>query len=104
MRLWEEDRKTVVMVTHDVDEALFLADRVVMMTSGPAATIGEILSRPFPRPRARVAVLNHPEYYLHRDRLLTFLEERATAPRQSPVVAGAGQKHRESAAYATGGA
>jgi nitrate ABC transporter ATP-binding subunit len=95
MRLWEEDRKTVVMVTHDVDEALFLADRVVMMTSGPAATIGEVLTVPFPRPRARVAVLNDPEYYLQRDRLLTFLEERAASP---------GQEHRESAAYAAGGA
>jgi ABC-type nitrate/sulfonate/bicarbonate transport system ATPase subunit len=52
MRLWEEDRKTVLMVTHDVDEALFLADRIVMMTSGPAATIGEILAIPFPRPSA----------------------------------------------------
>ena len=104
MRLWEEDRKTVVMVTHDVDEALFLADRVVMMTSGPAATIGEILTVPFPRPRARVAVLNHPEYYRQRDRLLTFLEERAASPGQSPVAAGAGQEHRESTAYASGGA
>jgi nitrate ABC transporter ATP-binding subunit len=103
MRLWEEDRKTVVMVTHDVDEALFLADRVVMMTSGPAATIGEILPVPFPRPRARVAVLNHPEYYRQRDRLLTFLEERAASPGQSPVAAGAGQEHRVSLAlpYAT---
>ena len=79
MRLWEEDRKTVVMVTHDVDEALFLADRVVMMTSGPAATVGEILAVPFPRPRSRVAVLNHPDYYRWRDHLISFLEERAAA-------------------------
>ena len=79
MRLWEEDRKTVVMVTHDVDEALLLADRVVMMTSGPAATIGEILVVPFPRPRSRVAVLNHPDYYRWRDQLISFLEERAAA-------------------------
>lgn len=48
MRLWEEDRKTVLMVTHAVDEALFLADRIVMMTSGPATTVGEIFSVPFP--------------------------------------------------------
>ncbi len=78
MRLWEEDRKTVLMVTHDVDEALFLADRIVMMTSGPAATVGEILSVQFPRPRCRVDVLNHPDYYRLRDHLIAFLEERAT--------------------------
>jgi nitrate/nitrite transport system ATP-binding protein len=77
MRLWEEDRKTVLMVTHDVDEALFLADRIVMMTSGPAATIGEILAIAFPRPRSRVDVLNHPDYYQLRDHLIAFLEERA---------------------------
>jgi nitrate ABC transporter ATP-binding subunit len=78
MRLWEEDRKTVLMVTHDVDEALLLADRIVMMTSGPAATIGEILTVPFPRPRARVDVVSHPDYYRLRDHLITFLEERAS--------------------------
>jgi nitrate ABC transporter ATP-binding subunit len=77
MRLWDEDRKTVLMVTHDVDEALFLADRIVMMTSGPEATIGEILAVPFPRPRSRVDVLNHPDYYHLRDHLIAFLEERA---------------------------
>ena len=79
LRLWDEDRKTVVMVTHDVDEALLLADRVVMMTSGPAATIGEILTVPFPRPRSRAAVLNHPGYYQLRDQLIGFLDERAAA-------------------------
>jgi nitrate ABC transporter ATP-binding subunit len=79
MRLWDEDRKTVVMVTHDVDEALLLADRVVMMTSGPAATVGEILMVPFPRPRSRAAVLNHPGYYQLRDQLIGFLEERVAA-------------------------
>jgi len=79
MRLWNEERKTVVMVTHDVDEALLLADRVVMMTSGPAATVGEILTVPFPRPRSRAAVLNHPSYYPLRDQLIGFLEECAAA-------------------------
>jgi ABC-type nitrate/sulfonate/bicarbonate transport system ATPase subunit len=79
MRLWDEDRKTVVMVTHDVDEALLLADRIVMMTSGPAATVGELLTVPFPRPRSRAAVLNHPSYYQLRDQLISFLEERAAA-------------------------
>ena len=78
LRIWEKDRKTVLMVTHDVDEALLLADRIVMMTSGPAATIGEILSVPFPRPRTRVEVLGRPDYYHLRDYLITFLEERAS--------------------------
>src|SRR6266511_3597559 len=77
MHLWDEDRKTVVMVTHDVDEALFLADRVVMMTSGPGATVGEMLMVPFPRPRSRAAVLNHADYYQLRVQLIGFLEERA---------------------------
>src|SRR5437773_1221648 len=79
MRLWEEDRKTVVMVTHDVDEALLLADRVVMMTSGPAATIGEILSVPFPRPRRREEIVATSEYFEVRDAVVGFLEERAHA-------------------------
>jgi nitrate/nitrite transport system ATP-binding protein len=87
LRIWEKDRKTVLMVTHDVDEALLLADRIVMMTSGPAATIGEILSAPFPRPRTRVEVLGRPDYYHLRDYLITFLEERAShvPPHPSPT-------------------
>jgi ABC-type nitrate/sulfonate/bicarbonate transport system ATPase subunit len=80
MRLWDEDRKTAIMVTHDVDEALFLADRIVIMTRGPAATIGCILSVPFPRPRTRVEVLNNPEYYHLREQLITFLEGEGHAP------------------------
>jgi hypothetical protein len=76
MRLWQEERKTVLMVTHDVDEALLLADRIVMMTSGPAATVGEVLTVPFSRPRSRVAVLGHPDYYKLRDGLISFLENR----------------------------
>jgi nitrate ABC transporter ATP-binding subunit len=74
MRLWEERRTTVLMVTHDVDEALLLADRVVMMTSGPAATIGDELVVPLPRPRRRAEALADPQYYAARDRLLAFLE------------------------------
>jgi nitrate/nitrite transport system ATP-binding protein len=75
--LWARDRKTALMVTHDVDEALFLSDRIVMMTSGPAARVGEILEIPFPRPRERSAVLSHPEYYPLRERLIGFLEGQA---------------------------
>lgn len=74
---WEQHRKTVVMVTHDVDEALYLADRLILMTDGPAATVGEILSVPFPRPRHRAEVLEHPEYYACHQRVLDFLEHHA---------------------------
>ena len=80
MELWEAKRKTVVMVTHDVDEALLLADRIVMMTSGPAATIGEILEVPFPRPRHREQMLAGADYFWLRDSILSFLEEGAAQP------------------------
>jgi ABC-type nitrate/sulfonate/bicarbonate transport system ATPase subunit len=73
--LCARDRKTALMVTHDVDEALFLSDRVAMMTSGPAATLGDLLHVPFERPRDRTAVLEHPDYYALRERLIGFLEE-----------------------------
>ena len=74
MALWERTRRTVIMVTHDVDEALLLADRIVLMTSGPAATIGRILPVGFPRPRRREALLDRPDYFWLRDSVLGFLE------------------------------
>ena len=74
MTLWERTRRTVIMVTHDVDEALLLADRIVLMTSGPAATIGQILRVEFPRPRAREEILSRPDYFWLRDQVLGFLE------------------------------
>jgi ABC-type nitrate/sulfonate/bicarbonate transport system ATPase subunit len=74
MALWERTRRTVVMVTHDVDEALLLADRIVLMTSGPSATIGQILRVEFPRPRRRDEILARPDYFWMRDAVLAFLE------------------------------
>jgi ABC-type nitrate/sulfonate/bicarbonate transport system ATPase subunit len=74
LTVWREKRITALMVTHDVDEALFLSDRIAMMTSGPAAKVGDILEVPFERPRNRQAVLEHPEYYNLRERLIGFLE------------------------------
>ena len=77
IELWRRDKKTALMVTHDVDEALFLADRIVMMTNGPEAEVGDILQVAFPRPRERKAVLEHPDYYKLREYLIEFLEVRA---------------------------
>jgi nitrate/nitrite transport system ATP-binding protein len=75
LKLIEKERTTALIVTHDVDEALFLADRVVMMTSGPHAKVGQILEVPFARPRVRAEVMEHPSYYELRAELITFLEE-----------------------------
>jgi ABC-type nitrate/sulfonate/bicarbonate transport system ATPase subunit len=75
LELWQKQRITALMVTHDVDEALFLSDRVAMMTSGPGARLGAVLDVPFERPRKKSAVLEHPRYYALRDELIGFLEE-----------------------------
>jgi nitrate ABC transporter ATP-binding subunit len=94
LQLWRKDKKTALMVTHDVDEALFLSDRIVMMTNGPSAKVGDILEIPFPRPRNRSDVLDHPEYYRLRERLISFLEGQSHAksgtPPKSPVSKDAG--------------
>ncbi|MEX2204865.1 MAG: ABC transporter ATP-binding protein [Myxococcota bacterium] len=73
--VWGRERTTALMVTHDVDEALFLADRIVLMTKGPRARVGEILTTGFARPRVRAEVLEHPEYDRLRLRMLAFLAE-----------------------------
>ena len=67
---------TVLMITHDVDEAVLLSDRIVMMTNGPAATIGEILQVPLPRPRERLGLASSTIYLKCRQRVLEFLHER----------------------------
>ena len=77
IELWRKDKKTALMVTHDVDEALFLSDRIVMMTNGPEAEVGDVLEVKFPRPRDRKSVLEHPDYYKLREHLIEFLEVRA---------------------------
>jgi nitrate ABC transporter ATP-binding subunit len=77
LNLWQRDQKTALMVTHDVDEALYLSDRVVMMTDGPEATVGAILEVNFPRPRTRKQLMEDPEYYRLREYLITFLNERS---------------------------
>ncbi len=74
--IWDEHRITVMMITHDIDEALFLCDRLVMMSNGPSAKIGEILEIPFDRPRDRAVVLEDPRYIKLRNQALDFLYNR----------------------------
>lgn len=81
LQVWEQSGKTVVMVTHDVDEALYLADRLVLMTDGPAATIGDVMTVPFERPRSRAAVLADPRYHVCRRQVIDFLDDHAKQSR-----------------------
>ncbi|MFH1804705.1 MAG: nitrate ABC transporter ATP-binding protein [Pseudomonadota bacterium] len=74
MDVWKRTQVTAICVTHDVDEAILLADRVVMMSNGPNARIGNIMEVDLPRPRSRKALLDHPDYYAYREELLEFLE------------------------------
>ena len=74
LEILEKDKVTTLMITHDVDEALFMSDRVVMMTNGPRARVGATFHMPFDRPRVRAEVLDHPEYYEFRSQMIDFLE------------------------------
>ena len=76
LAIWREHRVTVLMITHDIDEAIFLSDRIVMMTNGPAAEIGEIVEVPFPRPRDRALIGEDPRYFTLRNQALDFLFNR----------------------------
>lgn len=87
LNLWRQDKKTALMVTHDVDEAVFLSDRVVMMTSGPEARVGEIINVPFERPRDRHTLLESAEFYDVRGELIGFLEnEGRHSPASQPAA------------------
>ena len=80
MRIAQETHSTVMMVTHDVDEAVLLSDRIVMLTNGPSATIGDILSVDLPRPRDRLALANDARYHRLRSQVLEFLYHRQLRP------------------------
>lgn len=80
MEVWKRTQVTAICVTHDVDEAILLADRVVMMTNGPNAKVGKIMEVDLPRPRTRKQLLEHPDYYRLREELLGFLEEYEHGP------------------------
>jgi nitrate/nitrite transport system ATP-binding protein len=83
MKIVGATRSTVIMVTHDVDEAVLLSDRIVMMTNGPAATIGEILKVDLPRPRDRLALAHDPHYHELRSQVLEFLYSRQMRPKEA---------------------
>ena len=89
MEVWSRTKVTAICVTHDVDEAILLADRVVMMTNGPQATIGKITDVNLPRPRTRKALLEHPDYYAYRQEVLDFLEEYEHGAKPKPKPAAA---------------
>ncbi len=74
LEIWESHRQAVMMITHDVDEAIYMSDRIVLMTNGPAATIGEILEVPFQHPRDRAQLRQSPDYYELRNHALNFLD------------------------------
>ncbi|MBD2742516.1 nitrate ABC transporter ATP-binding protein [Coleofasciculus sp. FACHB-1120] len=89
MQICQESKVTAIMVTHDVDEALLLSDRIVMLTNGPDAHIGQILEVPIPRPRKRMEVVNHASYYGLRNEIIYFLNQQKKAKQRQatkPVV------------------
>ncbi|HEY9640624.1 MAG TPA: nitrate ABC transporter ATP-binding protein [Coleofasciculaceae cyanobacterium] len=87
MQICQENEVTAVMVTHDVDEALLLSDRVVMLTTGPEAHIGQILEVDIPRPRRRLEVVNHPSYYALRNEIVYFLNQQKRSAKRVKATA-----------------
>jgi nitrate ABC transporter ATP-binding subunit len=77
LKVWDQTHKTVLMVTHDVDEALYLSDRLLLMTDGPGGRVGRVMSLPFARSRERASVLEHHQYYPLRESIFNFLEDHA---------------------------
>jgi len=101
MEIQAELKNTVIMITHDVDEAVLLSDRIVMMTNGPAASIGEILEIGLQRPRDRLALADDPAYNHYRAEVLRFLYERH-AHGDSETGSGTEQATEQAAEQATG--
>lgn len=85
MDIQNELGNTVIMITHDVDEAVLLSDRIVMMTNGPAASIGEVLDIDLPRPRDRLELAENPEFNRYRQAVLKFLYEKQKTPEKKPL-------------------
>lgn len=85
IKIWGRDRQTVFMITHDVDEAILLADRIFLMTNGPEARIAEAVEIDLPRPRSRAEIVKHPHYYKIRNYLIDFLVNRSSTLRTSDI-------------------
>lgn len=84
IRIWEKTQQTVFMITHDVDEAILLSDRVMLMTNGPKAHVAESVVIDIPRPRDRTQIIHHPAYYAIRNHLIEFLIARSRVLRDEP--------------------
>ena len=84
----EREKLTAMIVTHDVDEAVFMADRCVMMSNGPKAGVGEILEMDFPRPRNRTEIFEDPQFFAYREHLLAFLEQRSHIKGEPRIFSG----------------
>jgi len=93
VRMWTEMRNTVFMVTHDVDEAILLSDKIMLMTNSPEARIAEIVEVTIPRPRARTTIIEHPIYYKIRNHIIRFLVEGGAHTEAGSVAAAAGRRH-----------
>jgi len=97
IQMWNTSRNTVFMVTHDVDEAILLSDRILLMTNGPGARIAENVIVTIPRPRARVTIIEHPHYYKIRNHIIHFLVEHATHEEEGVEVSNNGSARKEPA-------
>jgi nitrate/nitrite transport system ATP-binding protein len=86
VRMWQETGITIFMVTHDVDEAILLSDRILLMSPGPEAQIKEEVAVPIPRPRARMTIIEHPAYYPLRNRIIRFLSSRGESRQTGATV------------------
>lgn len=90
IQMWNTSRNTVFMVTHDVDEAILLSDRILLMTNGPSSVIGEIVEVTIPRPRSRESIIEHPHYYKIRNHVIHFLMRHASHVGRGEGTAGDG--------------
>mgnify|MGYP001278068910 FL=1 len=88
LKIWSQTEQTVFMITHDIDEAILLADRILLMTNGPQARVAESVEITIPRPRNRIEIVEHPNYYAIRNHLVQFLGKRSREMAGQPTEAG----------------